>query len=195
MLAWLVMFVGFMTYLISLLGWTGVLIVSIALAFTAAWVTIVIVTTERRVRRRMKQVESTHPGWGVASAVTTEGQADALRAAGNRQVLAVGVTVAYGPTGIELWAPRKHHALVKVLELPWAQIAEIRAADDVRNLRGWPVTGLRITLVDGRTHDLIASPQPALAKTARATKTPLVAALANDINTRRTTPAWPAPTS
>ena len=128
MLAWLVMFVGFMAFLISLLGWTGVLIVSIVLALTAAWVSVVIVTTERRIRRRMRQLEgTTRAGASPAPSLPRGKRTHCVLPANGGSSQSASPSRTALPA-LSYRAPGKNHALTRLLELPWSQIADVRQA-------------------------------------------------------------------
>jgi hypothetical protein len=128
----------------------------------------------------------------MVAVLTTSSQIEAMGATEKYVVAQVNSTLAYGPTGIELWARHRDGSVIRVIEHPWSQIVEVRAVDDVLNFRGWRVRGLRITLVDGHDEDLIVTvPADLIIGSSRATKIPQLTALANDILARRTAPATP----
>lgn len=183
--AWLLVFGGAMTVVIASLGWSGVGVLLASLTVTALWLGAFISVLIGRNKRRNAQVAATHPGWAVTSAVTTPAQAELLRAAGGRARREAAVTLAYGPGGIELWARHRNGSLVPVLQMPWADVVDIRALPGMPFGRDARTTGLRITLADGSHQDMRAIATSGLRKVADRAGTSAVAVLAADIEAHR----------
>ncbi len=191
MSVWFLVFLGYTAMAVGRLGWLGAVLVVGAVGFVAALVVMMQTVAYRQSKRRNAEVAAGHPGWHVATVLTTRSQAEAMRSTGNRLIVQVATTLTYGPAGIELWARHKTGSLIKIFSYPWPVIADVSWAADVRNMRGFPAQGLRITLVDGRREELLAVRPADVAGAARASKSRLVKALADDIAARRTAPVWP----
>lgn len=182
----LVTFAGLTAILIANGGWLGAGTMAGAIGIAALFFGVFVFAAKQSDKLRDARVAATHPGWGIAGAITTASQSDALRVTERPAQIGVGTTLAYGPGGIELWASDQNGTLVRVLQWPWTEVVDVRAVDGMPFGKDAQMTGLRFTLADGSHQDLHATTTGSLRKATRRTKTPRVAALANDILAHRT---------
>jgi hypothetical protein len=104
-------------------------------------------------RRRVRALAPTRPGWRFVPAATTRTEISAMRAVGKRVVVGSTVTLGWGPDGVGLWTSRRLRP-VAVLGCCWAQVADVTQTDTLVGSRGYPASGVRITLCDGTVHEL-----------------------------------------
>jgi len=180
---------GYAVAMVVRLGWTGVLVMGAVLLATAALVAALLVPALRAIRRRNAELAATRPGCGIVTVQTTTSQAAQLAALSDPRRVGTAGPLVYGSAGIELWVLGRDKSLVKLLELPWSAIVDVRPTI-VRNFRGTTVPGVRLTLTNGSYQDVIPTYPSELGKQARATKTPVATLLANNIASRRTA-VWP----
>lgn len=149
-------------YVAAVGGWDTFASALTGIALGALIVCVIIGLGRRSQRRRMHRIEAflvpTRPEWQLVGVTTTPTLLPLMRAVGFRMAAAAPGVLAYGPTGVELWAQHQRRDTPSLAATyPWGSIHEVLASDDVRDYRGTPLRGLRIVLAGLNRIELIVS--------------------------------------
>lgn len=168
--AWLVVYLSvlgvvvfaMLGYAAAVGGWETFAAVLTGIALGALIVWAAVGLGRRSQRRGMRRIEAflapTRPGWKLVGVTTTPTLLAAMQAAGFRMAGAAPGVLAYGPTGVELWAQHRQKETPRpAATYPWASIHDVLASDDVHDYRGTPLHGLRIVLAGLDRIELIVS--------------------------------------